>query len=86
MGLGGVERSFINLSKEFRSEGHNVKFVSSCPLNLPLIIKSELACTVTLNTGSIFKFDDKYISDGILTYPKNLGPLNENLLSGSLSF
>ena len=28
MGLGGVERSFINLSKEFRSEGHNVKFVS----------------------------------------------------------
>ena len=28
MGLGGVERSFINLSKEFRSGGHNVKFVS----------------------------------------------------------
>ena len=28
MGLGGVERSFINLSKEFRSNGHDVKFVS----------------------------------------------------------
>ena len=28
MGLGGVERSFINLSKEFRRGGHNVKFVS----------------------------------------------------------
>ena len=34
----------------------------------------------------VSQFDDKYISDGILTYPKNLGPLNENLLSGSLSF
>ena len=28
MGLGGVERSFINLSKEFEYRGHNVKFVS----------------------------------------------------------
>ena len=28
MGLGGVERSFINLSKEFKNKGHNVKFVS----------------------------------------------------------
>ena len=28
MGLGGVERSFINLSKEFKNRGHNVKFVS----------------------------------------------------------
>ena len=35
---------------------------------------------------SLEQFDDKYISDGILTYPKNLGPLNENLLSESLSF
>ena len=28
MGLGGVERSFINLSKEFKNRGHSVKFVS----------------------------------------------------------
>ena len=28
MGLGGVERSFINLSKEFKNKGHSVKFVS----------------------------------------------------------
>ena len=30
-------------------------------------------------------FDNKYISDGILTYPKDLGSLNENLLSNNLS-
>ena len=30
-------------------------------------------------------FDNKYISDGVLTYPKDLGPLSENILSNNLS-
>ena len=33
----------------------------------------------------VSQFDNKYISDGILTYPKDLGPLNENTLSNNLS-
>ena len=33
----------------------------------------------------VSQFDNKYISDGVLTYPKDLGHLNENTLSNNLS-
>jgi hypothetical protein len=29
-------------------------------------------------------FDEKYICDGVLTYPKKLGPLNSNILNDLL--
>ena len=48
MGQGGVERSFINLSKELIRKGHNVKFVS---LNKIATTYSEKLEIIKLNSN-----------------------------------